>query len=310
MEIEILGEGFLMPEGPVAFPDGSVVFVEIWGRRLSRVWGGGRCEVIAELSGGPNGAALGPDGAIYIANNGGMEFTRGADGSVILVGLPSDYETGRIERVDLNTGKVERIYDSCDGHKLNAPNDLVFDRSGNLWFTDLGKTDGRTRDLSGFYYAAPDGSRIEQGFFGGTAFNGIGLSPDETKLYVADTFTTRLWQYDLDGPGQLRRVPGHHNPGRVLGVLTGDAGLDSLAVTEAGNVCVGTVAMGRDTPGGITTFGPDGSVTLNAMPDAFVTNICFGGPDRQTAYMTFSQKGAVVKTRWPEPGHALNFCSY
>lgn len=310
MEFEIMADGFLMPEGPVAIPDGSVIFVEVWGRRLTRVWGDGRSEVVAELEGGPNGAALGPDGAMYVANNGGMAFERGPDGEMVFHGAAPDHNGGWIERVDLSTGKAERIYESCGGHRLSSPNDLVFDRSGNLWFTDIGVHGARTRGISGFYYATPDGSRIEEAFFGGAAFNGIGLSPDETKLYVADSVTARLWEYDLEGPGLVRQLPDYPNPGRVLCTLPGDGGLDSLAVTEAGNICVGTLAMGRETPGGITTFRPDRSVALTEMPDPFVTNICFGGADRRTAYMTFSQRGAIAKTRWPEAGLALNFCTY
>src|SRR5580698_2711793 len=109
MHIDIIGEGFLFPEGPIAFPDGSVVFVEILRGTLTRAWGDGKSEVIATVGGGPNGAALGPDGAVYITNNGGFEWSRGPGGEIVIVGTePADYEGGRIERVDLATGKSER----------------------------------------------------------------------------------------------------------------------------------------------------------------------------------------------------------
>jgi gluconolactonase len=244
MDIEIMGEGFLFPEGPIAFPDGSIVFVEILRGTLTRLWGDGRSEVVAQLGGGPNGAALGPDGAVYVCNNGGFEWSRDENGRIIVIGTtPADYEGGRIERVDLATGKVDRIYSHCGEQMLRGPNDLVFDRTGGFWFTDLGKNDHATRDLSALYYAKPDGSQISKAVHGALSFNGAGLSPDETVLHVADTLSARLWSYDLRGPGALKPAEGRHNPGRLLATVPGDVWVDSLAVTAAGNVCVATLPM-------------------------------------------------------------------
>ena len=67
---KIIAEGLAFPEGPVAMPDGSVLFVEIAGGCLSRVLASGKVERVAELGGGPNGAAIGPDGHGYVCNNG------------------------------------------------------------------------------------------------------------------------------------------------------------------------------------------------------------------------------------------------
>ncbi|MBU3688492.1 MAG: SMP-30/gluconolactonase/LRE family protein, partial [Actinobacteria bacterium] len=63
--------GLKFPEGPIAMNDGSVVLVEMFGPRITRVWPDGRKETVAEIAGGPNGAAIGPDGALYLCNNGG-----------------------------------------------------------------------------------------------------------------------------------------------------------------------------------------------------------------------------------------------
>jgi gluconolactonase len=303
--LAVLTEGLLFPEGPMAFPDGSVILVEILRGTLTRVWNG-RSEIVADLGGGPNGAAMGPDGAIYVCNNGGFAWSRGENGALHVSACPpADYKGGRIERVDLATGKSERLYTHAGEHQLRGPNDIAFDRTGGFWFTDLGKESDRGRDKSGVYYAHPDGSEIREVIYEGLSFNGIGLSPDETVLYVADTKSGRLWAYPIVAPGMLATDEFGQPAGRVLARLDDAAALDSMAVTAAGNICVGT--LGR---GGITTFTPEGATTFAPMPDYAVTNICFGGADLGTAFVTFSMAGQLVSTCWPEPGHPLNFVSY
>src|SRR5882757_6097290 len=127
MTFELIAEGLRFPEGPIVLPDGAILLVEVDGGSLIRIWKGKR-EVIAQLGGGPNGAALGPDGAVYVCNNGGGVAT-----------TSHPVEGGRIERVNLASGKFERVFDQIEGNSLSAPNDLVFDKHGNFWFTDFGK---------------------------------------------------------------------------------------------------------------------------------------------------------------------------
>ncbi len=302
---ETLADGLLFPEGPMAFPDGSVVLVEILRGTLTRVWNG-KTEIITDLGGGPNGAAVGPDGAVYVCNNGGFAWSRDEAGNLQLSACPpADYEGGRIERVDLATGTFERLYTHVDGQALRGPNDIVFDSAGGFWFTDLGKESERGRDKSGIYYARADGSAIREVVYDGLTFNGIGLSPDETTLYSACTLTGRLWSYPLTGPGEIARNAAGHPAAQLVARLDDAAALDSMAVTEAGNICVGTLARG-----GITTFTPEGSASFLPLPDYAVTNICFGGADRKTAYMTFSMSGQLVRMDWPEAGLPLNFVTY
>ena len=74
MDFEVVTEGLQFPEGPIAMADGSVVLVEIRRQTPTRVLPDGRQQIIARLGGGPNGAAIGPDGAAYICNNGGFEW--------------------------------------------------------------------------------------------------------------------------------------------------------------------------------------------------------------------------------------------
>ena len=299
MDVTVMTQGLAFPEGPVALSDGAVLVVEIQRGTLTRVADDGTQSIVAELGGGPNGAALGPDGHCYICNNGGFEWHKGRDGRVFPGEQPANYTGGRIERVDLKTGAVETLNEACNGERLKGPNDLVFDQTGGFWFTDHGKTSPRTRDRTGVFYAAADGSRIEEVIFPMEAPNGIGLSPDEKTLYVAETPTGRLWAYAIASPGALDVDV----PRRMLAQRPDFHMFDSLAVDASGNVCVATLITG-----GITSHSPDGSaVEFFAMPDVLTTNIAFGGEDLQTAYITLSSTGKLIKATWPTPGLRLNF---
>src|SRR5262249_51040604 len=161
MEFAEIVSGLRFPEGPIAFPDGSVILVEIERGTLSRVTPNGKIEVIADLGGGPNGAALGPDGKIYVCNSGGMSFAEN-DGMILPLGLSPDYSGGRIEQVDPKTGAAKVLYRSCNGVPLRAPNDIVFDRQGGFYFTDHGTMGHRERDRTGIFYAKIDGKFISE----------------------------------------------------------------------------------------------------------------------------------------------------
>lgn len=301
-DIEIIATGLQFPEGPIAMPDGSIILVEIQRKTLTRCWKG-KSEVIAQLAGGPNGAAFGPDGAIYITNNGGFEY-HNVGGLNIPGHAAKDYDTGRIERVDINTGKVDRLYEGVNGYRLSGPNDLVFDKSGGFWFTDLGKNYARTTDRGGLYYAKPDGSLIKEAAYGFVGLNGVGLSPDENTVYAAETETGKLWGFDIIGEGEVTKSP-LGPPGRCVAVPASHVFYDSLAVQANGDVCVATILNG-----GITTIKPDGKTSHTALPDPLVTNICFGGADLRDAYITLSGTGQLIKVRWPEAGLKLNFAPY
>src|SRR3546814_9857693 len=203
-DIRYITAGLRFPEGPIAMLDGSVIVVEIAAGRLSRVDQAGKISVIAELGGGPNGAALGPDGWCYVCNNGGFRWLEDKDG-LRPAGQADDYSGGRIEKVNLETGEIVRLYEKGENGPLKAPNDLVFDRTGGFWFTDTGAGRHRDMDRGGIFYARPDGSSIREVAFPMLQPNGIGLSPQEDVLYVAETVTGRLWAFDLDGTGELRR---------------------------------------------------------------------------------------------------------
>ncbi|MBN8830394.1 MAG: SMP-30/gluconolactonase/LRE family protein [Sphingomonadales bacterium] len=302
IEIETVAEGLEFPEGPVALADGSVLVVEMARQALSRVLPDGRVEVVAELGGGPNGAAIGPDGACYVVNNGGaLTFPEGWKEAGKL-GLPEHYEGGYIQRVDLSTGAVTKLYDACDGKPLNAPNDLVLDRTGGMWFTCFGFSDGESRRLGGIYYAKADGSGITRWRSEQISPNGIGLSPDETRLYWVDSMLQRMWSLAIEAPGVVAPEVGH-NSGDVLTNLPGLQWFDSLAVEAGGKVAAATLFNG-----GISVVDPgDMSVEHVPVPDPITTNIAFGGPDMRTAWITGSATGTLFKCRWPRPGLRLNF---
>ena len=157
-DFTVVAEGLRFPEGPVVLADGSFALVEIARGTVSRVGLDGSVSVIADLGGGPNGLALGPDGDLYVCNNGGFIWSE-ADGILRPVGTPANYSGGRIEKVNPKTGQSRVLYDRCGDHLLRGPNDIVFDRHGGFYFTDLGKVRARDRDHGGVYYALPDGSR-------------------------------------------------------------------------------------------------------------------------------------------------------
>ena len=158
-ELREIASGLRFPEGPIAMPDGSVILVEIEAGRLTRIAPDGTKQTVAEPGGGPNGAAIGPDGKCYVCNNGGFNWHE-ADGILRPVSQADDYSGGQIEKIDLDTGAVEVLYSQCGDNRLNGPNDIVFDGDGGFWFTDLGKARARDMDRGAVYYARTDGSLI------------------------------------------------------------------------------------------------------------------------------------------------------
>ncbi len=302
MEIRTLAEGLDFPEGPVALADGSVVLVEIAAGSVTRIAADGGKTVLARPGGGPNGAAIGPDGKCYICNNGGFEW-HVEPGRKRPILQARDYAGGRIERIDLATGAVECLYRAAGPVALKGPNDLVIDRQGGIYFTDLGKVRAREMDRGAVYYAKADGSLIAEAIFPMVTPNGIGLSPDEKTLYVAETEPARLWAFDIVEPGLLRKEPWPSpHGGRLVAGVGGYQRFDSLALDAEGRICVATLING-----GITVVSPDGRhIEHHPMPDPMTTNICFGGPDLRTAFVTLSWTGRLVAVDWPVAGLRLN----
>ena len=306
--MRIIADGLRFPEGPVCLDDGSFLVVEIRGRALTRIWPSGKKEIVAELGGGPNGAAIGPHGFCYVTNNGGMTFVQREDGHFVTAGAAADYVKGRIERVDPHTGEFSVLYDRVGELPIRGPNDLVFDDHGGFYFTDPGKTRRRDWDRGSVFYAKADGSQIKELIFPIHKPNGIGLSPDQKTLYVAETETARLWAWDLAGPGELLRPPrgsaSSPHGSRLIYSSPNYCRFDSLAVEADGNICIGTLDQG-----GITVCSPAGGlVEFVPLPDdTHVTNICFGGEDMGKAYITQSHLGRLIEVDWQRPGLRLSY---
>lgn len=300
-DVTILATGLGFPEGPVVMPDGSVIVTEIRNGRCTRIVPDGTTSLFSNCGGGPNGLALGPDGDLYLCNNGGSRYV---DGHSMGLGPHPDYRFGYIDRIYVDTGHATRLYHEVDGHYLSAPNDLVFDNEGGFYFTDLGKRFARARDNGGIYYARPDGSRIEVVAYPMLSPNGCGLSPDGNTLYAADTEGARLWAFEVVAPGKLKPKDAFKpHSGRVLAGLGGEARFDSMAVMASGNITIATLNTGY-----ITEISPKGDIVREVkMPDCYPTNIAFGGDDMCTAYVTLSDSGRVGTLRWPEPGLKLHF---
>jgi gluconolactonase len=307
LDLAVIADGLGFPEGPVVCPDGSVLLVDIEDGRVVRV-ADGMTTVVATPGGGPNGLAIGPDGGAYVANNGGFLWT-----DVGGVRIPIDREThtneppgfagGWIERVDLASGAVTVLHDSCGGRRLRGPNDLVFDEAGGLWFTDHGKGRRASVDRGGLYYVPPDGGEVREVAFPLLGPNGVGLSPEGDRVYVAETHTGRLWAWDLADPGDVRPAAGSLavRHGGVCVVAT-PYSFDSLAVEEDGRIVIGAIGDG------LVAVTPDGQeVDVHPIPGDVTTNVAFGGPDRRRAVITLSRSGRLAETTWPRPGLALRF---
>jgi gluconolactonase len=282
-----LASDLRFPEGPVAMADGSILVVEIEGGSLARVSPDGGVTRI-DCGGGPNGGAVGPDGCIYVSNDGGLLF-RTVDGICEPYDISPENRGGSIQRVDLVAGSVETIYTHCGDTSITGGNDIVFDVDGGFYFNDTA--------ADTVYYALPDGSSIRKAGHAEMP-NGLGISPDQRRLYCSETFTGRIIYWGIERPGMLSDLS------TVL-YSTQAHHWDGLAIDSEGHVCAADLQAS-----GITAISDQGDVVHKmTLPDhdPYVTNVCFGGPDMCTAFITSSGRGSLWATEWICPGLRLNF---
>jgi gluconolactonase len=291
--LRIVARGLRFPEGPVAFDDGRVLVAEIEGGSVATIAPDGSVTRI-ECGGGPNGAARGPDGAIYVCNDGGLIFQTTGDirGPY---GVAPDFKGGSIQRVDLSDGSVSTVFAESGGQAIGGLNDIVFDAAGGAWIVDTTRCS--------LHYADPLAGTIAVAAEGVMMPNGAGLSPDGQTLYVSETFSGNVLAWDVAGPGRLENRRTLFSIG--AGSHAFDGRLDGLAIDGAGNVCVASLGDRS----GITVISPEGEelgLFKTPEPDPFVTNICFGGPDGDTAYICSAGRGILYAIKWPWPGLRLH----
>jgi gluconolactonase len=304
LQTTLVADGLQFPEGPIAMADGSVILAEVYSGRVVRVKRDGTKQLIATPGGGPAGCAIGPDGALYVCNVGPLTWDKTNDRlyPTLSPDSPAAAAEGRIERIDLATGKVDRLYQTVDGWHLQCPDDLVFDAAGGFWFTDMGRHMQSGTHYGGLYYAKADGSLIKR-VLHGPSMNGIGLSPDGRTLYTALTFDRQIIAFDITGAGEVSRSA--EGPGRVFTTFPGRQYVDSMRVTADGGIAQAVVRERQ----GVAQIAPDGALlTLREIPGGVTpTSLCFGGAAMQDMWICYSGTGQLVRTRWQQPGLALHF---
>ncbi len=277
--IEVLAEGFNWSEGPVWIEDGDyVLFSDVPENRIYRWKEGEGHSVWLEPSGytgdvprggepGSNGLLLDSEGRLVMCQHGDR----------------------RVARMDAQltapAASFTTLVDRYEGMRFNSPNDAVFDRNGTLYFTDppYGLPEGpgdpsRETPFNGVYRLGVDGA-VTLLTDELSRPNGIGLSPDQSTLYVANSDPARpIWMaYDLLPSGAVAN-------GRVFFdasdlVSEENRGLpDGLKVDAAGNL----FATG---PGGVLVISPDGR-HLGTIRTTQATANCAFGEDGKTLYMT------------------------
>ncbi|HKA63484.1 MAG TPA: SMP-30/gluconolactonase/LRE family protein, partial [Methylomirabilota bacterium] len=266
-----LATGFVFTEGPLWHPDGFFYFVDVRASMLYRLTPGGAPEVVREKTGGGNGTTFDLQGRLVLCEGDNRRVTRrGAD------------------------GRVEVLMDRFEGKRLNRPNDAVCRSDGSLYFTDPGlRVPLAEREVphAGVYRIAPDGAVSLVADF--EYPNGLAFSPDERRLYVANT---RWAQYihllELDGGGQVvrRRIFADMSSDETDGVP------DGMKVDVEGRVyCTG--------PGGTWVFAPDGTRLGIIRTPEVPANLAFGGPDLRTLFFTARTSVYAMRVKVPGQPH-------
>ena len=268
MPAQRLATGFVFTEGPLWHPDGFFYFVDVRASMLYRLTPGGAPEVVREKTGGGNGTTFDLQGRLVLCEG----------------------DHRRVTRRDAD-GRFEVLMDRFEGKRLNRPNDVVCRSDGSIYFTDPGlRVPLAEREVphAGVYRIAPDGAVSLVADF--EYPNGLAFSPDERRLYVANT---RWAQYihllELDGRGQMvrRRIFADMSSDETDGVP------DGMKVDVEGRVyCTG--------PGGTWVFAPDGRRLGIIRTPEVPANLAFGGPDLRTLF--FTARTSVYAMRVKAPG--------
>jgi gluconolactonase len=262
-EVELVADGYVFTEGPQWMPDGALLFTD-YGNIIYRLGPDDQVTSFRVPSNQANGLAVDPEGRL----------------------LAAERLTRRITRTELD-GTITTIAERFEGSRLNQPNDIAVRSDGTIYFTDplYEPASPAELDFHGVFRIAPDGSlTAERRGDTDEQPNGVVLSPDETRLYVANWAANIVWSFDVAADGSLSEAETF--------VSTGD-GPDGITVDTAGNLFVTTEE-------GIEAFAPDGSrwgaIELPNTP----ANCAFGDADARTLYIT--AESALYRIRLAHPG--------
>ncbi len=242
--VETIAEGFQFTEGPVWLTSGELIFSDIPADTIYRV----DKSIFRKPSGKSNGLTLDQEGRLIACEHWNRRVTRTEE-----------------------DGSITVLADSYGGKKLNSPNDVTVRSDGTIYFTDPPYgLEGREQEqpCQGVYVIAPDGTltRIAEDFI---KPNGIGLSPDEKTLYIADTDGSHIRAFDVAEDGSI-------GSGRVFCELPGP---DGMAIDAKGYVWS---AAGD----GIRVISPAGELVHTVTVPQGPANCTFGGDDGKTLYIT------------------------
>lgn len=249
-------------EGPCFDAQGRLHVTDIPHGRIFRLDAPGEWTPVAEYDGEPNGLALHPDGTrMFIA----------------------DYKQG-ILALDLATGAVTPALARRNSERFKGPNDLVFARNGDLYFTDQGQTG--LQDPTGRVYRWRSDGRLDMLISNGPSPNGLALSADEEVLFVAMTRDNSVWRVPLLPDGSTAKV------GRFAS-FSGTSGPDGMAVDGEGRLMVCHASLRC-----VFVLSHQGEVVarLRACRGTTVTNIALRDGK---AFITESSTGAVMVADWP-----------
>jgi gluconolactonase len=270
---ELVAGPFGFTEGPV-WDGEAVLFTDIPASRVMRYSPAtGACDVYRTDTNQANGLALDRTGRLHACEGAGRRIVR--------------YETD---------GSTTMVADQFGGRRLNSPNDLIFDSRDRIWFTDPRygeKRDDMELDHESVFRVEPqaDGpSTLRRVTVDTTRPNGLGLSPDERTLYVAQS------EYGVD---RKREVRAYHvqEDGRLGGYAVlhnfyPHRGIDGLCLDVEGNI-IATAGWLESGPGPmIYVFAPSGRVLeTHPLPADRPTNCCFGDADLASLYVTTGTGG-------------------
>jgi gluconolactonase len=254
-------------EGPVFDDAGHLYVSDIPHGRIFRISPQGEWTQVAEWDGEPNG----------------LKFLNPRE---LLV---TDYRNG-LMACDVATGEVRPFLDRRNSERFKGVNDLVFDRAGNLYFTDQGQTG--LHDPTGRLYRLQRNGQLDLLLSNVPSPNGVALSPDERVLYLGVTRGNQVWRVPLLDDGSVSKVS-------AFFTSYGPSGPDGLAVDHTGRVIVANPGLGVVW---VLNHRAEPEVVLRTCAGTSTTNVAFGGPDRQTLFITESVSGSVLTARLDAPG--------